>query len=125
MKKMLFTLAATLLTATTAVAGPGHELKPNYGGIPQEVRDITYELVARADSLAIYTEDHGKKVPTAGGSARLTLLNGTEKSEVTLSPAGDNKLEAKGSFKVQAGTRVIAVVTLAGKAPVTVRYAIK
>jgi hypothetical protein len=89
------------------------------------VRNISYELVAKADSLTIYTEDHGRKVPTAGATARVTLLNGTEKTEVTLAPAGDNKLEARGSFKIQPGTRAVAVVTLAGKPPITVRYTIK
>ena len=44
-----------------------------------------------------------------------------DKSEATLAPAGDNKLEAKGGFNVKSGTKVTAVVTLAGKTAKTVR----
>jgi hypothetical protein len=117
-------LASLLLAAAPAFAGPDDH-KPMYGGLVQEIRDISYELVAKPDSLSIYTHDHGKKMPSAGGTARVTLLNGTEKTEVTLAPAGDNLFQAKGTFKVQKGTRAIAVVTLAGKAPVTARYEIK
>jgi hypothetical protein len=39
-----------------------------------------------------------------------------------LSPAGDNKLEAKGAFKVAPGTKAVAVVTLAGKPAQSVRF---
>ena len=38
-----------------------------------------------------------------------------------VAPAGGNKLEAKGSFNVKSGTKVTAVVTLAGKGAKTVR----
>lgn len=84
-----------------------------------------YELVATPEGLALYLDDHGRKVDTTGGSAKVTLLNGAEKSEATLAPAGDNKLEAKGAFKVGSGTKAVAVVTLAGKAPATARFSIK
>lgn len=117
-------LATLLLSFAPAFAGQG-DVKPIYGGVVQEIREISYELVAKADTLSLYVHDHGKKLPSASGTARVTLLNGTEKTEVTLAPAGDNVFQAKGTFKVQKGTRAIAVVTLAGKAPVTARYEIK
>jgi hypothetical protein len=44
---------------------------------------------------------------------------------VTLSPAGDAHLQAKGSFAIKSGTKVVALVTLAGKKPINVRFAIK
>ncbi|MDP3309911.1 MAG: hypothetical protein Q8S56_03000, partial [Polaromonas sp.] len=68
--------------------------------------------------------DHGKAVKLDGAKAKVTLLNGSEKSEVELTPAGD-KLEAKGAFKVAKGTKGIAVVTLAGKPPATARFEVK
>ncbi|EER60727.1 conserved hypothetical protein [Acidovorax delafieldii 2AN] len=40
-------------------------------------------------------------------SAKVTLLNGTGEQNVTLVPAGD-RLEAKGSFRVAAGTKSLA-----------------
>lgn len=118
-------LAALTLGAAPALAGPDQDHKPKHGGIVQEVRDISYELVATPEVISMFVDDHGKKIASAGALARLTLLNGTEKTEVMLAPAGENKLEARGSFKVQKGTRVIALITLAGKPAVTARYQIK
>jgi hypothetical protein len=123
MKKRL--VLASLLVAAASVFAGQDDVKPIYGGVVQEIREISYELVAKPDILSLYVHDHGKKLPSAGGTARVTLLNGGEKSEITLAPAGDNVFQAKGAFKVQKGTRAIAVVALAGKAPVTARYEIK
>lgn len=123
MKFSRVAFAAALITAgSTALAEVD---KPQHGGIVQEVREVSYELVAKPEAIALYVTDHGKKVATTGATANLTLLNGTEKSEVALAPAGGNKLEAKGSFKVQKGTRVVALITLAGKPAVTARYEVK
>lgn len=103
----------------------GHEHKPLHGGVVVEANDIDFELVAKSDSLTLFVRDHGKPASTQGATAKLTLLNGTEKTETALAPAGDNKLEAKGTFKVGSGTKAVATVTLAGKKPVNVRFAIK
>jgi hypothetical protein len=51
------------------------------------------------------------------------LRSGAEKQEVELKPTGD-KLEAKGSFKVTPGTKVVAQVNLASKAA-TARFVLK
>jgi hypothetical protein len=123
MKFSRIAFAAALITAGSIAMAEAD--KPQHGGIVQEVREVSYELVAKPEAIALYITDHGKKVATTGATANLTLLNGTEKSEVALAPAGDNKLEAKGSFKVQKGTRVIALITLAGKPAVTARYEVK
>jgi hypothetical protein len=133
-KTMKQTIAATLasaalLVSASAFAAGGHhhndEHKPQYGGVVTEVKETQYELVARPDSIAIYVDDHGKKVDTKGATAKVTLLNGSEKTETHLSPAGENKLEAKGAFKVEKGTKAVAVVTLAGKPSQSVRFAFK
>lgn len=100
-------------------AGHAHEAKAAYGGVVSVVKDVNYELVARADTLTLYVSDHGKPVDLKGASAKLTLLSASDKSGVTLVPAGD-RLEAKGSFKVGAGTKVAGQVTLAGGAPTNV-----
>ena len=110
--------------AAPAVLAHGDD-KPKNGGVATEVKDVNYELVAKADAVALYIEDHGKKVDTKGAAAKLTLLTDGQKAEVTLAPAGEGRLEAKGSFSVKAGTKAIAVVTLAGKPPVSVRFEIK
>ena len=61
---------------------------------------------------------------TQNVKGKVTLLNGSEKTEVDLAPAGD-KLEAKGAFKVAKGTKGIATVTLAGKSAATARFEVK
>jgi len=118
-------IAATLLLAAPAFAGSEHDHKPKHGGVVEEVKEVQYELVAKPDSIVIFVEDHGKKVDTKGATAKVTLLSGKDKSEATLTPAGDNKLEAKGQFKVGKGTKVVAVVTLAGKPASSVRFTLK
>ena len=82
-------------------------------------------LAAVATTAVHAAGDHGKPAKTEGVSAKLTLLNGTEKSEAVLVPAGEGRLETKGIFKVAAGTKVVALVTLPGKKAANVRFAVK
>jgi len=124
--KLTQVIAALVLAASgTAFAAEdhGHDVKPLHGGIVTVVKDIEYELVARPDTLQLHLRDHGKTVDVSQASAKLTLLAGSEKQEVELKPAG-NKLEAKGSFKVAANTKVVAVVSLAGKSA-SARFVLK
>ena len=121
----LRTVAAALLmafAATAALAGGDH--KPKFGGIVVETKAGDMEIVAKPETIHIYFTDHGKPVKLEGAKAKVTLLNGSEKSEAELVTVGD-KLEAKGTFKVAKGTKGIAVLTLAGKAPVTARFDVK
>lgn len=92
-----------------------HDAKPQYGGVVSVVKDVNYELVAAPDSITLYVNDHGKPVDTKNGFASLTMLSAAEKSEVKLAPAGENKMEAKGNFKVQPGTKVAGSVKIEGK----------
>jgi hypothetical protein len=101
-----------------------HEHKPLHGGLVVEVKDMDYELVAKPTVIQLHLRDHGKPTDVAKASAKLTLLSGAEKQEVELKPAGD-KLEATGTFKVGPGTKVVALVTIAGKPAGTVRFAMK
>lgn len=101
-----------------------HDAKPAYGGVVSVVKDMNYELVAAPDIITLYVSDHGKPVDTKGSSATLTLLSATDKSEVTLTPAGENRLQAKGNFKVDKGTKVAAIVRTGSK-PQSVRFTLK
>lgn len=102
----------------------GHEHKSLHGGVVTEVKDMDYELVAKPDVLQLHLRDHGKVADVSKASAKVTLLAGTEKQEVVLKPAGD-KLEAKGSFKVVAGTKAVVLVSLPGKPAATARFVLK
>lgn len=105
-------------------AAHAHEAKAAHGGVVAVVKDMNYELVARPDGIALYVSDHGKPVDLKGASARLTLLSAQAKAEVPLAPAGD-RLQGAGQPGVGAGTKAVALVTLAGQAPVTVKFSLK
>lgn len=125
MKRIGWVVIATLIAAAPQAFSAGkHSHDPKHGGVVVEAKDVDYELVAQPELIRLYVRDHGKAVDLTGASAKLTLLIGNDTSEVTLAPAGD-KLEAKGAFKVGAGTKVVAMVTLAGKKPVPVRFVLK
>lgn len=127
MKLISTTLALMLMTSGTAFAADkhahGHEDKPLHGGLITEIKDVDYELVAKPNVLQLYVRDHGKPVDVSKATAKITLLSGSDKQEVDLKPSGD-KLEAKGSFKVMPGTKVVAQVNIAGKAA-TARFVLK
>jgi len=117
-------LAVVTLTASATVYTDG-DYKPKYGGIVAVVKDVQYELVTKPDSVALFIEDHGRKVDTKGATAKLVLLTGGDKTEIALVPAGENGLEAKGVFKVTTGTKAVATITLVGKPAISARYEIK
>ena len=117
-------VALTIAASGQAFAAGAHEHQPAHGGTVVEVRDVDYELVTKPGKLQLYLRDHDKPVDVSQAKARLTLLTGTQKQAVELSPVG-GRLEAVGSFKVGAGTKIIAVVTTPGKSPATVRFVLK
>ena len=124
MKLRTFLITSSLVLGGLAWAGPNDgDHKPMHGGVLTTVKDIDYELVASPTTLRLYVRDHGKAVDVLKASAKLTLLTGAEKQEVDLKPAGD-KFEATGSFKVGPCTKVVAILTVAGK-PTTARFIIK
>jgi hypothetical protein len=126
MKKLFLTATAAVAMASPAWAQKaGHDNHtPQHGGVFVEAKEADYELVAKPDVVQLYVSDHGKPKDLSKASAKLTLLQGAEKQEVELKPA-DGKLEAKGSFKVGAGTKAVAVVTNAGKTLGTARFTLK
>ncbi len=124
---ILSTLAATSLAAALALppafAGAGHG--PAHGGVVREVKSLTYEFVAKPESLTLHISDHGKAIPTQGAKAEATLYAGSEKTTVALAPAGDNRMAAEGSFRVGVGVRAVVTVTLSGKPPVKLTFNLK
>ena len=116
-------LALPLVAFNASASGDKHAHAPKHGGVVTEVNHLDIELVAQADALRIHLRDHDKPLKLAGATAKLTLLAGGVKTEVTLVPAGD-VLEARGSFKT-AGATAVALITLPGKPPLTARFRIK
>lgn len=99
------------------------EAKPRHGGVVATASDLNFELVGTPTGAALYIDDHGKPLAPAGMSGRLTVLNGTEKSEVALVVTAD-KLEAQG-VKLDRGAKVVAALTTPAKKAITVRFTIK
>lgn len=125
MKKFM-ALVAMAVTVATSGNVLAHGEKDKHGGIVQESSSgISLELVNKDGKATIYVEDHGKPLATAGASGKLTVLNGSEKTEVALEPAGDNVLVTKGDAKLGNGSKAIAAVTFADKKAVIIRFAIK
>lgn len=123
-KQIAIAAAAIALgfSGTTLAQGNDHAAK--HGGIFVETKALDFEIVPKSDLIQVYVSDHGKPVKLERAKGKVTLLNGGEKTEVDLAPAGD-KLEAKGSFKVANGTKGIAAVSLAGKPAATARFEVK
>lgn len=124
---LLSVLAAAVVSSSAVLAADshGHDHKAMYGGVLAEAKDLDYELVVKADSLTLYVADHGKPLATAGGKASATVFAGSEKTSVTLEPAGDNKFAAKGNFKSGVGVRVAVVVTPPGKPEAKLNFRMK
>jgi hypothetical protein len=124
-------LPTLMLLATTSWAHEDHvhdhakDHQPRQGGVMVVIGHTDYELVAQPDRLVLHVHDQGKPVSTAGASGQITVLTGSKKTEATLRPAGPNRLEATGSFPLGKGTKAMAVVTLAGQKPATVRFELK
>lgn len=124
LKPLLTAAALAVASISFAADDHSHGAKPLHGGIVTEASDIEFELVAKADVITLYVRDHGKAVATQGATGKLTLLAGADKAEAALTPAGDNKLEARGAFKVGPGTKLVAAVNLQGRKPVSARFAL-
>jgi hypothetical protein len=124
MKFHTLLITSSLFLSGLAWAGPhAADYKPMQGGVLSTVKDVDYELVAKPDVLQLYVRDHGKPVDVSKTTAKVTLLSGADKQELELKPTGD-KLEAKGTFKISPGTKVVAQVISAGKTS-SVRFVLK
>lgn len=122
MKPFFLPLLLASAIALPALAKEDHV--PKHGGVVVETKAGDLELVAKPELMVLHVSDHGKPMKLASASGKLTVFNGNEKTEAALALVGD-RLEAKGSFKVAAGTKVLAEVSLNGKPAVSARFGLK
>lgn len=124
MNKILVVVA---LAASLSLSGNvlAHGAKPKHGGIVQSAGDLAFELVTKDGGATIYVDDHGKDLPTTGATGTLTVLKGTEKTEVPLEAGANNTLVVKGDAKLVPGSKAVAAITFADKKAVSVRFSIK
>ena len=124
MKKILSMALVLALCAFSFNAAQAHgSAAPKHGGVVADAGDLHFELVGTPTGAAIYVDDHGKPVSPNGMSGKLTVLQGTQKSEAPLTVAGD-KLEAKG-VTLAKGAKVVAAITTPAKKAITVRFTVK
>lgn len=119
-------LATAALLGLCALSPAAHAhggAKPQHGGVVQTASDLSFELVAQGPGAALYVVDHDKPADASKFSGKLTVLNGADKTEAELKPAGGNKLEA--AVKLDKGTKAVATIKLPGGTSTTVRFAIK
>jgi len=122
--KSLITAALLGIALAPAVFAAGDHT-PKFGGIVAPGKEFDAELVAGPEQITVHLDDHGKPLSSKGATGKIVLLTGSDKVEVTLAPAGESRLEAKGKFNVAKGTKAVLTVTLANKKTGTVRYEIK
>ncbi len=97
---------------------------PKHGGVVLETKAGDLELVAKPELITIHVSDHGKPMKLTSASGKVTVFNGKDKTEAPLVLVGD-KLEAKGNFKLGAGVKALAEVSLNGKPAVAARFTLK
>lgn len=122
--KLKAILAVIAIATLSAAARAADDHTAKHGGIFVEGKAVDMEIVAKPQLVHVYVYDHGKPSKIEGAKGKLTLLNGSQKTETDLRVAG-NKLEAKGDFKVETGTKGIASVTLPGKPAAVARFEVK
>jgi hypothetical protein len=124
MKRRMLAAVALSLSALSLQAALAHGThKARHGGVVAVVNDLGFELVSTPTGAAIYIDDHGKPMAPIGMTGKLTVLNGTQKSEAELVVSGE-KLEAKG-VKLAPGAKVVAALTTSAKKVITVRFTLK
>lgn len=123
MKSFVLSILMVLCGVSPALAA-GEDHKPKHGGVVVETKSGDLELVAKPEQIHLYVSDHGKATKLTSGGGKVTVFNGSEAKEAPLTLVGD-RLEAKGSFKVVSGTKVLAEVSVNGKPAVAARFTVK
>lgn len=98
--------------------------EPQHGGVVEEANEVSFELVAEADGVTIYLTDHNEPLSSKGISGKLTVLQGSKKTDLVVKSAGANKLRATG-LKLSKGDKVVAVLDKVEGQTVTVRFTVK
>lgn len=137
MKRMgvLVTVAMGCLLGTGYVYAHGDEMhadapKTAHGGQVQVAGASHFELVVTKTSkevghnpVVVYlTDASGKKLPSAGATGTATLLSGKDKSVVTLSPDGDNRMKGVGKYASTPAMKAIVSITFPGKPTEQARF---
>ncbi len=123
--KHLISVTGLVLACLSINPAEAHgDAKPIHGGIVQKVNDVGFELVVQADGATIYLMDHGKPMASKGITGKLTILQGSNKTEADIKEAGDNTLRVLG-VKLGKGDKLVAALSNVGGKSMTVRFTLK
>lgn len=133
MQASMSTLRRALLAAATvtglllppAVLAHAEHGKPQHGGIVAEAGAFQGELVAKGRQLTLHITNHGDPIAMAGGSAKATLLAGSDKSELAFTPSTGNQLTATAPAPLAAGTKAVVTVKLPNGRSGNLRFEVK
>ena len=114
---------ASLLLITPLVARAEGQAEVRNGGVTTMLKNRDYELVVKSTVLTVFVYQDEKPAVTKGATGTITITQGEKKTTAVLEPAGTNTLEAKGVFS--AGGKAVATITLAGRKPQEVTWALK
>ena len=123
-KNLLAVLGFVLSSFTMNSALAHGSAKPQHGGIVQMSNDLSFELVAQAEGAVIYLMDHGKPLVAKGITGKLTVLQGSNKTEVDIKESADNTLTVMG-VKLVKGDKLVAILNNVGGKTMTVRFTMK
>ncbi len=102
-----------------------HGHQPQNDGIVSEAQHMDFEFVVRGDVVALYVRDHGQPVKVDGATAKVTVLSGKVKTTMDLKASGPGLLSTSGHVAPPPGSKVLALISLPGKKPIQVRFAVK
>jgi len=110
--RYVFALIAAVLWSGAALGQHAHgDQKGPNGGPMHDVAGVHAELLTSGNTLIINIFDEGNKpVATAGFSASVLVVLGTERETLTLMPSGANTL--KGDLKRPAAKGAAITITL-------------
>ena len=121
-QKFRLTVAAALVVLSVASA-PVHAHaehgKPQFGGVVAEAGEAQFEIVGQGGKVVVHATSHGAPVDTAGARGKLTVLAGSAKSDVVLTPAAPNRLEGAGNLPK--GAKLLIMVEWPGRKPLQAR----
>ncbi len=123
--KKLIAVAAVAFGLVMSNGALAHGAKAKHGGVVSSAGDLAFELVAKDGKAVIYVDDHGKALSTSEAKGTLTVLQGAKKTEIALLPSEPNSLQSTTDVALTKGTKAVASISLAGKAPISVRFAVK
>ncbi|WP_434515434.1 hypothetical protein AB6Q56_01475 [Dechloromonas sp. ARDL1] len=121
-QKIRLTVVAALLALNVASL-PAHAHaehgKPQFGGVVAEAGEAQFEIVGQGNKVVVHASSHGAPVDMAGAKGKLTVLAGSAKSEVALTPVAPNRLEGAGSLP--SGAKLLILVEWPGRKPLQAR----